>query len=256
MCTVQDQLSQEQHGEAGGDRPEHWPEFVADLWDRDDRLPHLRVFSYSDDNAFLFDPRTGRYGFQDWYGGESDTEEGEEVGEEGAWTQELSLEPSEQLRSQSEADEGERRMSEMETEGEEDVEDSFAVVQSLEGDEVIRKSRGYSPEDDGKPNSEQPSYICMDTLIKVCMYLQWHVQYSLLGLLLLNKINVCDPLIDIALIMYHACNPHISHCLYPCLSISVDQLLEDPEYLRIAESKLKSLQRGGQNVGQVSIEDA
>lgn len=169
MCTVQDQLSHEQRGEPGGDRPEHWPEFVADLWDRDDRLTHLRVYSYSDDNAFLFDPRTGRYGFQDWYGEESDSDEGEDVGgEEGAWTRELSLDPSsERLGSQSEAGESERRTSETEDEGEEDVEDSFAVVRSCsEGEGVVRKSRGYSPEDDGRPNSEQPAtklYTCVWT---------------------------------------------------------------------------------------------
>lgn len=39
-----------------------WPEFVDDLWQR--HLPHLRQEAYGD-GEFMFDPTTGRYGFQE-----------------------------------------------------------------------------------------------------------------------------------------------------------------------------------------------
>lgn len=39
-----------------------WPEFVNDLWQ--ERLPHLRQEVYGD-GMFMFDPTTGRYGFQE-----------------------------------------------------------------------------------------------------------------------------------------------------------------------------------------------
>ena len=39
-----------------------WPEFVDDLWQK--RLPHLRQEVYGD-GEFMFDPTTGRYGFQE-----------------------------------------------------------------------------------------------------------------------------------------------------------------------------------------------
>ncbi len=49
----------------------HWSEFVADLWN--DRLPHLREETYGE-GEFIFDPSTGRYGFEDQseYGSEDD----------------------------------------------------------------------------------------------------------------------------------------------------------------------------------------
>lgn len=44
--------------------PSLWQELVADLWDQ--RLPHLREDADLYGNqAFLFDPHTGRYGFED-----------------------------------------------------------------------------------------------------------------------------------------------------------------------------------------------
>lgn len=48
-----------------------WPEFVDDLWQR--RLPHLRQEVYGD-GMFMFDPTTGRYGFQEGsdYGSEDE----------------------------------------------------------------------------------------------------------------------------------------------------------------------------------------
>ena len=39
-----------------------WPEIVDDLWQ--ERLPHLRQEVYGD-GMFMFDPTTGRYGFQE-----------------------------------------------------------------------------------------------------------------------------------------------------------------------------------------------
>ena len=73
-----------------------WPEIVDDLWQK--RLPHLRQEDYGD-GTFLFDPTTGRYGFQDgsdygtedefmtdlmnepeFLGGEGEREEGDEDG--------------------------------------------------------------------------------------------------------------------------------------------------------------------------------
>ena len=48
----------------GEEHPGHgrWPEFVDDLWQK--RLPHLRQEVY-EDGMFMFDPTTGRYGFQE-----------------------------------------------------------------------------------------------------------------------------------------------------------------------------------------------
>ena len=39
---------------------EKWQEFIGDIWDK--RLPHFRDFP-GDGGMFLFDPRTGTYGF-------------------------------------------------------------------------------------------------------------------------------------------------------------------------------------------------
>ena len=41
---------------------EKWQEFVGDIWDK--RLPHFRDFP-GDGGMFLFNPRTGTYGFVD-----------------------------------------------------------------------------------------------------------------------------------------------------------------------------------------------
>ena len=41
---------------------EKWQEFVGDIWDK--RLPHFRDF-HGDGGMFLFNPRTGTYGFRD-----------------------------------------------------------------------------------------------------------------------------------------------------------------------------------------------
>ena len=50
--------------DAGAEHAFHgrWPEFVSDLWQ--ERLPHLRQEVYGD-GMFMFDPTTGRYGFQE-----------------------------------------------------------------------------------------------------------------------------------------------------------------------------------------------
>lgn len=50
--------------DVGGEHPFHrrWSEFVSDLWQ--ERLPHLRQEVYGD-GMFMFDPTTGRYGFQE-----------------------------------------------------------------------------------------------------------------------------------------------------------------------------------------------
>lgn len=49
----------------------HWSEFVVDLWT--ERLPHLREETYGE-GEFIFDPSTGRYGFEEQsdYGSEDD----------------------------------------------------------------------------------------------------------------------------------------------------------------------------------------
>ena len=62
-------IQQQVEVEGGDDEREQWREFVADLWEK--RLPHLREEVYND-GAFVYDPHTGRYGFQD--GSEYDSE--------------------------------------------------------------------------------------------------------------------------------------------------------------------------------------
>ena len=62
-------VQQQVEAEGGDDEREQWREFVADLWE--ERLPHLREEVYND-GAFVYDPHTGRYGFQD--GSEYDSE--------------------------------------------------------------------------------------------------------------------------------------------------------------------------------------
>ena len=53
----------------GDTEKEQWKEVVDDLWDN--KLPHLREEIY--DGAFVYDPQTGRYGFQE--GSEYDSED-------------------------------------------------------------------------------------------------------------------------------------------------------------------------------------
>ena len=70
----------------GEGRANQWSEFVADLWSV--RLSHLREETFGD-GEFVFDPTTGRYGFEDEsdHGSEdgfmldleNDNSEGEEV---------------------------------------------------------------------------------------------------------------------------------------------------------------------------------
>ena len=70
MSQVQHQLGAE--GGVASPTP-LWQELVADLWDK--RLPHLREDAdlYGNE-AFVFDPYTGRYGFEDGSDVESEGE--------------------------------------------------------------------------------------------------------------------------------------------------------------------------------------
>ena len=60
----------EAEAKEGDTAKKHWKEVVENLWDH--QLPHLREEFYSD-GAFVYDPQTGRYGFQE--GSEYDSEE-------------------------------------------------------------------------------------------------------------------------------------------------------------------------------------
>lgn len=106
----------------GGEHAIHgrWPEFVNDLWQ--ERLPHLRQEVYGD-GMFMFDPTTGRYGFQ----------EGSDYGTEDEFMTDLMNEPEYQG-----DEEGERKR---DGEGEEkadsigglrDVDDSFEELDESE----------------------------------------------------------------------------------------------------------------------------
>ena len=64
--TVQPQAQ----AEAGDVAKEQWNEVVEDLWEN--QLPHLREEVYNE-GVFVYDPLTGRYGFQE--GSEFDSEE-------------------------------------------------------------------------------------------------------------------------------------------------------------------------------------
>ena len=44
------------------DLEDKWTEFIDDLWSK--RLPHFRDFS-GDGGMFVYDPKTGRYGFDE-----------------------------------------------------------------------------------------------------------------------------------------------------------------------------------------------
>ena len=57
VATVQNHVA-----DVGKVEVEKWQEFVGDIWDK--RLPHFRDF-HGDGGMFLFDPRTGTYGFGD-----------------------------------------------------------------------------------------------------------------------------------------------------------------------------------------------
>ena len=63
-------VQQQAEAEAGNVEKEQWNEVVEDLWEN--QLPHLREEVYND-GAFVYDPQTGRYGFQE--GSEFDSEE-------------------------------------------------------------------------------------------------------------------------------------------------------------------------------------
>jgi len=54
---VRAELASNESGEGN-----HWAEFVSDLWTT--RLPHLREETFGD-GGFIYDPATGRYGFED-----------------------------------------------------------------------------------------------------------------------------------------------------------------------------------------------
>ena len=64
---VQQELEGSNEGEGGLNI---WSEFISDLWEK--HLPHLREELYGE-GLFVFNPDTGRYGFQ-----EEKEEEGEE----------------------------------------------------------------------------------------------------------------------------------------------------------------------------------
>ena len=60
LLTVQQQMEVE----GGDNQKEQWRELVGDLWER--RLPHLQEVVYMyDHGAFVYDPYTGRHGFQE-----------------------------------------------------------------------------------------------------------------------------------------------------------------------------------------------
>ena len=70
VLRVQQQLASGGQGpESMETRQEQWNELVADLWE--ERLPHLRDVNY-DGMEFIFDPQTGKYGFQE--GGDFDSD--------------------------------------------------------------------------------------------------------------------------------------------------------------------------------------
>ena len=75
-------LSVETTGEAnreGDTQANQWSEFVDDLWDV--RLPHLMEETYGD-GGFVYDPKTGHYGFEEWSDYESEDEFFKDDGEE------------------------------------------------------------------------------------------------------------------------------------------------------------------------------
>ena len=63
VSQVQHQLVQEGAVEDLASPNLLWKELVADLWDK--RLPNLREANLYGNGAFVFDPYTGRYGFDD-----------------------------------------------------------------------------------------------------------------------------------------------------------------------------------------------
>jgi len=85
-------VQQQVEAEEGDTQRNQWREFVGDLWDN--RLPHLRSEVYGD-GAFVFDPHTGRYGFQ----------EGSEFDSEGELMDDLMNEPEEDYTQRTEDEE-------------------------------------------------------------------------------------------------------------------------------------------------------
>ena len=85
-------VQQQVEAEEGDTQRDQWREFVGDLWDN--RLPHLRSEVYGD-GAFVFDPHTGRYGFQ----------EGSEFDSEGELMDDLMNEPEEDYTQRTEDEE-------------------------------------------------------------------------------------------------------------------------------------------------------
>ena len=71
VLKVRKEVEDEAAPEDGVSGAEQWREFVDSLWD--EALPHLRPQVY-DDDAFVFDPYTGKYGFQDDSEFDSDNE--------------------------------------------------------------------------------------------------------------------------------------------------------------------------------------
>ena len=64
VATVQNHVA-----DVGKVEVEKWQEFVGDIWD--ERLPHFRDFP-GDGGKFLFNPRTGTYGFGDGLEGDDE----------------------------------------------------------------------------------------------------------------------------------------------------------------------------------------
>ena len=63
----------------GATQINQWSEFVDDLWDT--HLPHLMEETYGD-GGFVYDPKTGHYGFEEWSEYESEDEFLKDDGEE------------------------------------------------------------------------------------------------------------------------------------------------------------------------------
>ena len=82
VVRIEQHLASESEEGEGEEEPEQWREFVLDLWEA--RLPHLREegYGYGDGGGFMFNPATGRYGFQEGSDYESEGELMEELMQE------------------------------------------------------------------------------------------------------------------------------------------------------------------------------
>ena len=70
--SLEEQVKEDVSAPADGRDEQQWSELVSDLWDG---LTHLREdASSAADTGFIFDPFTGKYGFQDEEDSGSDTE--------------------------------------------------------------------------------------------------------------------------------------------------------------------------------------